>query len=395
MLSSENQASSELKAAYSNSLNIKENFICVDEHGLLYSFTVEANSIRDGGKLLPDDPGLHANLNTIAMKKYLILFGDQDGNIIKWDVKTKVSKILPFKQRGEIKKLKFAPGKENLLLLIFFSDIIEIVEANSFENVSSFKSATSLATTLSGTKVKIIDCDWCSSDKIIVLFSDSIIRIFDLNFKQQSNLINCIPSLSRFTDEQISSKNIDADEIRAFKNFFMEAIDNGSNEVVFKEKEQDAILNSYFMTNKSSQLILRDLIKNLNDQFSKLFEKILSNNSEKENCTKEFICEKAVSFCIVSNYFNFGSFESKFWTIFCDSLDKKFVPDSKFMCEKIEFKKNEYQKLKFYRDKQHLITTKNNKLVQDLIFCNELDLVFNILIETEPQAESYLDNYMK
>ena len=80
MLSSENQASSELKAANSNSLNIKENFICVDEHGLLYSFTVEANSIRDGGKLLPDDPSLHVNLNTIAMKKYLILFGDQDGN---------------------------------------------------------------------------------------------------------------------------------------------------------------------------------------------------------------------------------------------------------------------------------------------------------------------------
>lgn len=393
-LNSENQTLIEQKVVNSNVPNTKENFICVDEHGLMYSFTVESNSIKDGGKLLPDDPSLHVNLNTIAIKKDLILFGDQDGNIIKWDVKTKISKILPFKQRGEVKKLKFAPGKENLLLLIFFFDSIEIVEANSFENVSSFKSASSIATTLSGTKVKIIDCDWCSSDKIVVLFSDSILRIFDLNFKQQSNLINCIPSLSRFTEEQISSKNIDADEIRAFKNFFLEAIDNRSDEVVLEEKEQDALVNSYFLNNKSSQLILKDLIKNLNDDFLTTLKNIFSKNS-KDLISKECAYEKAIAFSIFSNYYNFSSFESKFWTIFCDTLDRKLTSDNNHLSKKLEFKKNEYQKLKFYKDKQHLIQTKNNELIQDLIFCNELDLVFNILVETEPQNESYLENYMK
>ncbi len=163
-LNSENQTLNVQKGANDTIANVRENFICVDEHGLMYSFTVEANSIKDGGKLLPDDPSLHVNLNTMAIKKDLILLGDIDGNIIKWDIKTKTSKILPFKQRGEIKKLKFAPGKENLLLLIFFFDSIEIVEANTFENVSSFKSPSSIATTLSGTKIKILDCDWCSSD---------------------------------------------------------------------------------------------------------------------------------------------------------------------------------------------------------------------------------------
>jgi hypothetical protein len=363
----------------------------------MYSFTVEANSIKDGGKLLPDDPSLHVNLNTMAIKKDLILLGDIDGNIIKWDIKTKISKILPFKQRGEIKKLKFAPGKENLLLLIFFFDSIEIVEANTFENVSSFKSPSSIATTLSGTKIKILDCDWCSSDKIIVLFSDSIIRIFDLNFKQQSNLINCIPSLSRFTEEHASSKTIGADEVRAFRNLFLEVIENGSSESFLEDKETEALVNSYFTTNKPSQLLLRDLVKNLNEDFLNLLKNIVPKN-EKRVVSKESAYEKAVSFCLFSNYFNFGSFESKFWAIFSETLDKQVTSDNQYLqclSKFVEFQKNEYQKLKFYREKQHLIPAKNSELVQDLILCNELDLVFNLLMETEPQNESYLDSYLK
>ena len=89
---------------------------------------------------------------------------------------------------------------------------------------------------------------------------------------------------------------------------------------------------------------------------------------------------------------------TKFWSIFCACHDLKSIGfDSQFsyLAKNFDFQKMEYSKLKFYREKQHMIPAKNNDLVQDLILCNELDLVFNILMETEPQTEKYLDNYLK
>ena len=366
---------------------MKENFICVDENGLMYSFSVEANTIKDGGKL-PDDVSMPVNnFNSLAIKKDYILFGDIEGNILKWDVKNRVSKNFSFKQRGEIRKLRFAPGKENLLLLIFFLDSIEIVEAANFESVSSFKppsTATSLATSLTGTKCKILDCDWCSSDKVLILFSDGIIRVFDLNFKQQSNLINCVPSLSRFTDDHLSSKIIDLDEILALKNIFLDTIDSNTASL-----SQESLAKTYFVSNKSSQLILKDLVGNLNSEFRSLLQ---TNKSDNEDAAS-----KVKLFCLFSSYFNLGSFEAKFWSIFCACVDQSEGIENQFsyLANNFDFQKAEYSKLKFYREKQHLIPAKNNDLIQDLILCNELDLVFNILMETEPQTEKYLDNYLK
>ncbi len=85
-------------------------------------------------------------------------------------------------------------------------------------------------------------------------------------------MINCIPSLSRFTEEHVSSKTIGADEVRAFRNLFLEVIENGSIESFLEDKETDALVNSYFINNKPSQLLLRDLVKNLNEEFLKLLK---------------------------------------------------------------------------------------------------------------------------
>ena len=394
----EHQALNEQKQPNVSHSNQRENFVCVDVNGLMYSFTVDANCIKDGGKLLPDDPSLHVNLNTMAIKKDLVLFGDIDGNVIKWDVKAKSSKVYKNTLKGEVKKLKFAPGKENLLLLVFFYDSIDVVEAGSFENVSSFnKAASNLTTALSGgvggsgARAKIVDCNWCSSDKIVVLFADSVIKVFDLNFKQQSNLINCIPSLSRFTENQASSKTMDSDEIQAFKNYFLEAIDAGGH--AFAEDAHEIGL-EYFANSKSSQLILRDLLKNLNAEFLALLRGLMIVN---ETDWKRRVLGKVAAFYLFSSYFNFGSFETKFWNVFSNTLDMKCGLENQYsyLAKAVDFRKMEYQKMKFHKEKQHLIAAKNSELVQDLILCNELDLVFNFLTETEPQSERYLDNYMK
>ena len=159
--------------ANANSQN--ENFICIDNNGLMYSFSVEQNIIKDGGKVLPED-GLLSNVTSIAIKRDLIVFGDVDGNISVWNTKLKSSKVIPSKH-GQIRKLKFAPGKENFLLLLCFNDRIKVFEMKTQELISSFK--------LSSIKsLEILDCDWCASDKLVISFSNGCLSVFDIFFKR-------------------------------------------------------------------------------------------------------------------------------------------------------------------------------------------------------------------
>ena len=50
----------------------------------MYSFSVENNIIKDGGKILPED-GLLSHLTSIAIKKELIIFGDVDGDFFLFE----------------------------------------------------------------------------------------------------------------------------------------------------------------------------------------------------------------------------------------------------------------------------------------------------------------------
>ena len=90
------------------SANIKEmskeseNFICIDEYGLMYSFCVENSTIKEGGKLLPEE-GLLNNLSSLAVKKDVVIFGDTEGNLTKWNAKDKHSSLMA-KKHSSIKQ---------------------------------------------------------------------------------------------------------------------------------------------------------------------------------------------------------------------------------------------------------------------------------------------------
>ena len=64
------------------------------------------------------------------------------------------------------------------------------------------------------------------------------------------------------------------------------------------------------------------------------------------------------------------------------------------MSNSFDYRKNEYKKLKFYKEKQNILA-KDSEFIKDLVLCNELDLVFHTLMETDPQNENYLNNYLK
>ena len=368
----------------SQTVNHKESFVCIDENGLMYSFCVEANAIKDGGKLLPDE-AFSMNYTNMALKKELIIFGDVDGTMIKWDIKNKQSHNYPLK-KGEAKKVKFAPGKENLLLLMQFADSIDIIEANTFESISSLKIAHL------GSKFKLVDTDWCSSDKILCLFSDGGIKIFDLNFKQPFNYINCIPSFS--LNSKSLPKLINSEEILAFKSLIYNVIDqtDGRNyESLLKELSLKC-----FNQNKSSQSLLNDLVRDLNKHF---FDWLFSKMNKTEASANDQVYSKINAYSLFNGYFNARGFEMKFWTLFSYYLNTGLDFSNKLnkftlMSNSFDYRKNEYKKLKFYKEKQNILA-KDSEFIKDLVLCNELDLVFHTLMETDPQNENYLNNYLK
>ena len=66
-------------------------------------------------------------MTCIAFKNDQIVQGDVDGMLNIWDLKARTSKNI-HTGRGWIKKMRFAPGKGNLKLLILYSDGVDIVD---------------------------------------------------------------------------------------------------------------------------------------------------------------------------------------------------------------------------------------------------------------------------
>jgi hypothetical protein len=367
-----------------------ENFICVDEHGLMYSFTIESNHIKDGSssKILPQD-GLISNVTSMAIKKDLIIFGDMEGNLVKWDVKTKTSKFLNYKR--EIKKIKFAPGKENLFLLVHLIESLEIIDITNMDTFSSFKFS------LQQSKSKVVDCDWCCSDRIVCFFSDNTLKIFDINFKQTPN-INTTSDCNPFTQmpsilvsNRTKSLTNESSYI-LFKNFFyktIQSIDDFDNFDLTHLKEQ--IFNSEISLNK----LLNDNLLNIIQKAKDLKLNDIQND-------KSVLYKKIYSYLLYSLYFNTSHFETNFWSLLLhvldqdDSFSNLLFKKHSILFKRDLFRLNEYQLFKIYKEKQDpKVLNKNNLLIKYLLLANELDYVFNLLLESEFQSEHYMNDYLK
>ncbi|XP_067012842.2 WD repeat-containing protein 11 [Anabrus simplex] len=148
----------------------REHFVFSDSESQLYHFSVEGNIIRDGIKIPPEN-GV-GTVTCIAFKNDQIVQGDVDGMLNIWDLKLRTSKNVPT-GRGWIKKMRFAPGKGNLKLLILYSDGVDIVDLKKhYERISQLKCPKDM--------VKVLDIDWAASDKPVLATQDGCLRIMDM-----------------------------------------------------------------------------------------------------------------------------------------------------------------------------------------------------------------------
>lgn len=68
-----------------------------------------------------------SGVTCIAFKNDLIVQGDSDGLLNIWDLKARSSRNV-HTSRGWVKKMRFAPGKGNLRLLLMYNDGVDIID---------------------------------------------------------------------------------------------------------------------------------------------------------------------------------------------------------------------------------------------------------------------------
>ncbi|KAF0305652.1 WD repeat-containing protein 11 [Amphibalanus amphitrite] len=101
----------------------KEHFVFTDPTGQMYHFSVEGNQVRDGTRI-PADPAV-GTVTGISWKGEQLVLGDAEGQLCIWDLAKQLSHTVPT-HRGAIRKLKFAPGRGNMKLLVLFADGVDI-----------------------------------------------------------------------------------------------------------------------------------------------------------------------------------------------------------------------------------------------------------------------------
>ncbi|XP_060097494.1 WD repeat-containing protein 11 [Heteronotia binoei] len=163
----------ESKSELSQNISAREHFVFTDTDGQVYHLTVEGNSVKDSARIPPD--GSMGSITCIAWKGDILVLGDVDGNLNFWDLKARVSRGIPT-HRGWVKKIRFAPGKGNQKLIAMYTDGAEVWDTKEVQMVSSLRSGRNV-------NFRVLDVDWCTSDKVILASDDGCIRVLEMTMK--------------------------------------------------------------------------------------------------------------------------------------------------------------------------------------------------------------------
>ena len=172
---------------------VKETFMIADSEGFLYHLSVEGNVIKDSLRV-PPDPSMQ-KITSIACKSHLMVLSDSDSNISLMDLNSRFNNHINT-SKGYIKKVRFAPGKDNLKLLVLYADSAEVWDMKDGKRVGQYRSED-----LYGNR--IVDGDWAASDRPVIITADGSIRIVDINLQENNSAL-----LSLCVNEQFGSPHL-------------------------------------------------------------------------------------------------------------------------------------------------------------------------------------------
>ncbi|KAK7110591.1 WD repeat-containing protein 11-like [Littorina saxatilis] len=162
-------------------VSVREHFVMTDKDCTVFHFIVEGSAISDVTKI-PPESGL-TRVTSLAWKGDFLVFGDAEGIQCLWDLKAKISRTTPT-NRGWIKKIRFAPGRENLKFFTLHNDgvlIWDIGADGKSEILHSVKSPKEMA--------KVVDVEWAGSDRPALVTSHSCLHIMNLDMRHATSPI--------------------------------------------------------------------------------------------------------------------------------------------------------------------------------------------------------------
>lgn len=153
---------------------LRENFVVTNRSGELFHFSIAGSVVKEISKI-PPESAINKAVTAIAWKSDHVVLGRNDGSISVWDLSQKESRTIAT-LRGSIKKIRFAPGRGNMKILLLFEDGADIWDVRRLKLVSTVMPR--------GQVSRVEDADWAASDRPVVLASNGQVIVTDLEFRQ-------------------------------------------------------------------------------------------------------------------------------------------------------------------------------------------------------------------
>lgn len=133
------------------------------------------------------NPGL---VTRIAWKSDIVVRGDSVGNLHVLDVKAKLSRMVQT-GRGAVKKIRFAPGRGNMKLMVLHRHSVSLWEAKDLDLINELRSPKDMAS-------RPLDVEWAASDRPVLATADGCLRVMSLA------LSGCSSPMSEYSESAIA-----------------------------------------------------------------------------------------------------------------------------------------------------------------------------------------------
>lgn len=119
----------------------------------------------------------------MAWKSEWMALGDAEGGVAVWEWRSRHFRPLPH-SRSPIRKLRFAPGKNNMKLLVLHMEGVDIWDVKDSERLGQWRISPFRD------YLSVLDADWCGSDRPILACSDGSLRVFDMTLQQCNSAVS-------------------------------------------------------------------------------------------------------------------------------------------------------------------------------------------------------------
>ena len=353
------------------SSNVREHFVFTNNNGLLYHYVVEGNLVKERSRI-PSDSTM-SSITGIAWKAETLVLTDNDGSMNIWDLKARVSRTIPT-GRGLVRKVRFAPGRGNMKLLLLFSDGCEVWDVKEIERLSMIKCPKDVS--------HVISIDWAASDRPVFACADGTIRVSELD------LTICNSSID---DNQLQEATFIPHSLSPKTGFvFKTILQHQPWRQCYHLEPEETVPSEPEGTSQA----ISDMLCLLDPDAKEMLL----------NC-KCGVAER----CLITASLYGDESEIKFWSValyylkvYSQRLSSGKIKRSPqalegcydILCDNEEFRRRELRRVKVHEARRSS-NEQTRRCADNLIFLKQTDRAVQLLLETEPSSPQFYSDSLK